>query len=293
MSGDAVDGRCLSGHPDGVGRSVWQDGRRAWQRLNGWHQEGGTPMQGAAMKALGDIRLVRGLLDQAEMGAVRAARREGRSWAEIATMLGVARQSAWERWRDVADMQQSPAIPEEEMSGVEIEAALDQVVDDLNRDRGRFVRRGSVLPVRSRTDGNRRVLAVRFDSTSEGRESSCIGFWELERRTTGGDRLSGGSFSSRLGEARQTSELWFRSGGWGGEGGWCFGGIPADSAVRRVRVATGGGGIVEDSADGGVVIVIARDGDLARATVEMFDVNDKVVASGRLSQPRASAQGRF
>jgi hypothetical protein len=60
------------------------------------------------MKALGDIRLVRGLLDKVEMGAVRAARREGRSWGEIATMLGVTRQSAWERWRDVADWEEPP-----------------------------------------------------------------------------------------------------------------------------------------------------------------------------------------
>jgi hypothetical protein len=31
------------------------------------------------------------------------ARRHGKSWAEIATQLGVTRQSAWERWRDLDD----------------------------------------------------------------------------------------------------------------------------------------------------------------------------------------------
>jgi beta-lactam-binding protein with PASTA domain len=34
---------------------------------------------------------------------VRAARWHGKSWAEIATHLGVTRQSAWERWRDLDD----------------------------------------------------------------------------------------------------------------------------------------------------------------------------------------------
>jgi hypothetical protein len=55
----------------------------------------------AAAHALQDIRLVRDLLQQAEMNAVKTARRGGASWAEIATMLGVSRQSAWERWRDL------------------------------------------------------------------------------------------------------------------------------------------------------------------------------------------------
>jgi hypothetical protein len=43
------------------------------------------------------------MLDQAELEAVRTARRLGKSWAEIATHLGVTRQSAWERWRDLDD----------------------------------------------------------------------------------------------------------------------------------------------------------------------------------------------
>jgi PASTA domain len=88
-------------------RSPWQDGRRAWERLNGWHQDGpsatpGHPDDGdGALKALADVGLVRHLLDQAELVAVRTARRHGKSWAEIATKLGVTRQSAWERWRDL------------------------------------------------------------------------------------------------------------------------------------------------------------------------------------------------
>jgi hypothetical protein len=90
----------------GRGRAPWQDGRRAWSRLNGWHQDPkavpGHPDDGdAALKALSDVHLVRGLLERAELVAVTAARRHGKSWTEIATMLDMTRQSAWERWRDV------------------------------------------------------------------------------------------------------------------------------------------------------------------------------------------------
>lgn len=91
----------------GKARNPWQDGRRAWQRLNGWHQEGASATPGhpddgeVALNALADVGLVRHLLDQAELVAVRTARRHRKSWAEIATKLGVTRQSAWERWRDL------------------------------------------------------------------------------------------------------------------------------------------------------------------------------------------------
>jgi hypothetical protein len=90
-------------------RSPWRDGRRAWERLDGWHQDSpaanpGHPDDGqAAIDALADIGQVRHLLDQAELVAVRTARNHGKSWAEIATKLGVTRQSAWERWRDLDD----------------------------------------------------------------------------------------------------------------------------------------------------------------------------------------------
>lgn len=73
------------------------------------------------MDALSDIGVVRRMLDQAELEAVRTARRLGKSWAEIATHLGVSRQSAWERWRDLDD---SPAGAESAAVG---EAAADLV----------------------------------------------------------------------------------------------------------------------------------------------------------------------
>jgi hypothetical protein len=77
----------------------WAEGRQAWSRLSEWNQDDSD----GALRALGDVGLVRRLLDQTEFEAVRAARGQGRSWSEIAVRLGVTRQSAWERWRDVDD----------------------------------------------------------------------------------------------------------------------------------------------------------------------------------------------
>ena len=87
----------------------WGDGRQAWERLDGWdeaHPDDGA----AALAALSDIGTVRRLLDQAELSAVRTARRHGKSWAEIATRLGVTRQSAWERWRELDEEQPDDVI---------------------------------------------------------------------------------------------------------------------------------------------------------------------------------------
>lgn len=89
------------------GRSPWQDGRRAWVRLNGWHNDSPSavpnhPDDGdAALKALADTHLVRSLLDRAELIAVKTARRHGKSWSEIGAMLHMTRQAAWERWHDL------------------------------------------------------------------------------------------------------------------------------------------------------------------------------------------------
>jgi hypothetical protein len=89
------------------GWSPWRDGRRAWGRLEAWWPGGPGARSGLgaggdeALEALSDIGLLRRLLDQAELAAVRTSRGHGKSWAEIATRLGVTRQSAWERWRDL------------------------------------------------------------------------------------------------------------------------------------------------------------------------------------------------
>jgi hypothetical protein len=85
----------------------WQESQRAWERLAGWQRSMASPTPEAvdegerALLALSDIGQVRRMLDQVEFDAVRTGRRQGKSWAEIAVRLGVTRQSAWERWRDV------------------------------------------------------------------------------------------------------------------------------------------------------------------------------------------------
>ena len=87
-----------------MGRSAWQDGRRAWERLNGWHQTDPTATPGHktgkedALRALQDVRLIRGLLDQAEMNAVATARAATATWAEVAGMLGVSVEAVQQRW---------------------------------------------------------------------------------------------------------------------------------------------------------------------------------------------------
>jgi hypothetical protein len=81
---------------------AWEQARQAWRRLAASSKPRSEDDDGLA--SLSDIGVVRRMLDQAELAAVRTARLHGKSWAEIATHLGVARQSAWERWRDLDDV---------------------------------------------------------------------------------------------------------------------------------------------------------------------------------------------
>jgi hypothetical protein len=126
----------------GKRRGPRQDGRRAWERLHGWHQDGrgatpGHPDDGdAAVQALTDIGFVRRLLEQAELVAVRPARRHGKSWAEIATQLGVTRQSAWQRWRDLDDADGRPsASPDSRReTTLDVEAAATDSVTRAGRE---------------------------------------------------------------------------------------------------------------------------------------------------------------
>ena len=80
---------------------AWEQARQAWRRLAASGKRASEDDDGLA--TLSDIGVVRRMLDQAELAAVRTARLHGKSWAEIATHLGVTRQSAWERWRDLDD----------------------------------------------------------------------------------------------------------------------------------------------------------------------------------------------
>jgi hypothetical protein len=92
---------------------LWREGGRAWERLAEWYRDGdAAPAErGDPLAVLSDVGLVRRLLDDVELEAVRSARRGRRSWAEIATKLGVTRQSAWERWRDLDVEPAEPARP--------------------------------------------------------------------------------------------------------------------------------------------------------------------------------------
>ncbi len=122
---------------------TWKDGRRAWERLDGW--DDGSPARSgeAALRALADIGTVRRLLDQAELGAVKVARADRKSWAEIATRLGVTRQSAWERWRDLDEPEQSGS---EDVPGTELDLAASALTGRAARRRAKLRKYPTVVP---------------------------------------------------------------------------------------------------------------------------------------------------
>ena len=86
-----------------AGRSRWEDGRRAWERLRHWWQYTPTKLTDESfgelsLKALEEVQLIRTLLDMAELNAVLTARLHGRSWVEIATRLGISAEEANGKW---------------------------------------------------------------------------------------------------------------------------------------------------------------------------------------------------
>jgi hypothetical protein len=120
---------------------AWEHGNQAWRRLA--IRPVGPADGDDPLAALSDIGTVRRLLDQAELAAVRSARRHGKSWAEIATHLGVARQSAWERWRDLDD---SPAGDKSEGDAA-VSNVVARAAADLTERRAGERRRSSTVPV--------------------------------------------------------------------------------------------------------------------------------------------------
>jgi hypothetical protein len=87
-----------------VGGPAWDEAMRAWRRIQRrMSGRGPAPDErgNEALHTLSDLSVVRRLLDHVELRSVQRARRHGKSWAEIATNLGITRQSAWERWRDL------------------------------------------------------------------------------------------------------------------------------------------------------------------------------------------------
>jgi hypothetical protein len=166
----------------------WDDGRRAWERLDGWDQDGpvpGHPDDGdGALAALSDVGTVRRLLDQAELAAVRTARRHGKSWAEIATRLGVTRQSAWERWRDLDEPATEPAaqvVPlpgQDYLLGDEPDDVLGATAEELVRTARSRRRRSSVVVPGvvglSWEQAETRLRAARLVATSDQRAGTVV-----------------------------------------------------------------------------------------------------------------------
>jgi transposase-like protein len=120
-------------------RDPWHEGRDRWERMRIWLDEGTPAPDGAAgLAALSDLVTQRRLLDLIELAAVRAARREGRSWTEIATRLGVSRQSAWERWRDLDEpsaAESLPGISADAVAEVVAEVVIEHVAEQAGRRR--------------------------------------------------------------------------------------------------------------------------------------------------------------
>lgn len=139
------------------------DPRKAWARLSEWDEASGAGREGDPLEALCDIGMLRRLLDEAELSAVRVARRQKRSWAEIATMLGVTRQSAWERWRELDETAEESsddlprAVVETPAQAHAVASAASELTDWAKRRR----RKGSVVVPRViglRTAGARGLI---------------------------------------------------------------------------------------------------------------------------------------
>jgi hypothetical protein len=150
---------------------------------------------GNSLRALADIGRVRHLLDQAELRAVRRARLERASWAEIAVRLGVTRQAAWEKWRDLDDDAGSPAEESEQILGRAVAGvtrrlkgtiALPDVVGLSFADARDIVRNAGLTPVQADPDiptpppadwGSYRVVRQYPDSGTRLRVNSQVRLW--------------------------------------------------------------------------------------------------------------------
>jgi transposase-like protein len=125
----------------------WRDAHVAWKKLGVWLNDritgpGSRDREPAPLDALGHVGTVRRTLDEVELRAVRCARQRGKSWAEIATRLGVTRQSAWEKWRD---LDESPAA-DEPAAAVAVPES-DEVWLAAEREIGRLRRRSKRVTV--------------------------------------------------------------------------------------------------------------------------------------------------
>lgn len=75
---------------------------RALTGARGWYPDMPSQAWTAELRyTLQCIQEIRAKCDRTELQTVRQAREAGLSWTDIATSLGVTRQSAWERWHEV------------------------------------------------------------------------------------------------------------------------------------------------------------------------------------------------
>jgi len=145
-----------------VSTGEWRAAHVAWKNLGVWLNDritgpGSRDREPDPLAALGHVGTVRRMLDEVELRAVRSARLRGRSWAEIATRLGVTRQSAWEKWRDL----DGPTGPDEPVAGSAVPES-DEVWLAAEREIGRMGRRGKRAPGHGSADqgGRGRVVVV-------------------------------------------------------------------------------------------------------------------------------------
>jgi hypothetical protein len=129
--------------------------RTAWERLSG---AGRADTGAAALTALSDVGVLRRALDELELEAVRTARRRGCSWAEIAVKLGVTRQSAWERWRELDPPEPGPT-PGTGLAAGTTERAASELLDWATRGARRSARVTVPNVVGRSLDAARRLLA--------------------------------------------------------------------------------------------------------------------------------------
>jgi hypothetical protein len=61
------------------------------------------------LSTLGCIKEIRQTMDASELRAVKAARMDGLSWAEIAVTVGISRQAAWGKWHELDEEAWQPS----------------------------------------------------------------------------------------------------------------------------------------------------------------------------------------
>jgi transposase-like protein len=154
-----------------VSTGDWRAAHVAWKKLGVWLNDrvtgpGSRDREPDPLAALGHVGTVRRMLDEVELRAVRSARLRGKSWAEIATRLGVTRQSAWEKWRDLDG---SPAADEPAVTVPESDEVWLAAEREIGRLRGRAKRVrvpnvvGKALAVAQRELASRGLTAASGD----------------------------------------------------------------------------------------------------------------------------------